>query len=650
MSTTPRPEPSRAVKLFGTEEPVAPPRRLTAGPLTAELDAGNLRHIRFGGVEIIRAISFVVRDRNWGTYNPSITDLSVHEADGFTVSYRARAGDGAQSFGYAARIRGNPDGSVDFEAEGLAETDFETNRTGFVVLHPIVGVSGRPVTVEHVDGTVVERAFPDLVDPVQPLMDLRALTHEPAPGLRVTCRMEGDAFEMEDQRNWTDASYKTYVRPLARPWPYVLPAGGGLVQAVRLRVAGPPPRPAAARGSIALTLGPALGPVPRLGLGLDPDEIGPTRDRAAAVRALGPRVLVCHYDPRRDHGRETLRALAETAALVGAEPWLEAVVARVEGFDEEIAALGRDLAALGSPFPTVLLSPAADLKCTLPGSPWPPAPPAAALFRAARAAFPGARIGGGVFSYFTELNRKRPPVDQLDLVTFTTIATMHAGDDHSVMEGLESLPAIAGSAKAIAGDRPFAVGPSAIGMRHNPYGDAPMPNPGNIRQAMTANDPRPRGLLGAAWALGFFARFAAGGAETITIGSTTGPFGALHTRREWPQPWFDAAGGLFPAFHVLRGLAGLAGRTMFSITASRPDAVQAVAAGRDGAIEAWIANLTGTPLALGIDRPVAEVAVMDQDAFAAAATDPDAMAWPGRPVTGGRLSLGPYAVARLRLS
>lgn len=650
MNTTPRPEPSLSVALFGTEEAVAPPRLLTAGPLTAELDAGNLRHIRFGGIEIVRAISFVVRDRNWGTYNPSITDLSVHEAEGFTVSYRAQAGDGVQSLGYAARIRGNPDGSVDFEAEGLAGTAFETNRTGFVVLHPIVGVSGRPVTVEHVDGTVVERVFPDLIDPVQPMMDLRALTHEPAPGLRVTCRMEGDAFEMEDQRNWADASYKTYVRPLARPWPYVLPAGEGFGQAVRLRVAGPAPRPSAARGSVALTLGPALGPVPRLGLGLDPDEIGPTRERAAALRALGPRVLVCHYDPRRDHGRDTLKALAETAALVGAEPWLEALVARVEGFDEEIAALGRDLVALGSPFPTVLLSPTADLKCTLPGSPWPPAPPATALFRAARAAIPGARIGGGMFSYFTELNRKRPPVDHLDLVSFTTVATMHAGDDRSVMEGLESLPDIARSARAIAGDRPFAVGPSAIGMRHNPYGDAPMPNPGNIRQAMTADDPRQRGLLGAAWALGVFARFAAGGAETITIGSTTGPFGVLHTRRNAAQPWFDAEGGLFPAFHALRGLAGLAGRRMISIAAARPDAVQAVAAERDGGIEAWIANLTGTPLALSLDRPVAEVAVLDQEAFTAAAADPDAMAGLGRPVTDGPLSLGAYAIARLRLS
>ena len=45
-------------------------------------------------------------------------------------------------------------------------------------------------------------------------------------------RMEGDTFEMEDQRNWTGASYKTYVRPLALPWPYTLAAGAKIDQAV----------------------------------------------------------------------------------------------------------------------------------------------------------------------------------------------------------------------------------------------------------------------------------------------------------------------------------------------------------------------------------------------------------------------------------
>jgi len=53
--------------------------------------------------------------------------------------------------------------------------------------------------------------------------------------------------------------------------------------------------------------------------------------------------------------------------------------------------------------------PVGDLKSVLPGGPRPPAPPLEDLYSAARAAFPGVRLGGGMFSFFTELNRKRVP-------------------------------------------------------------------------------------------------------------------------------------------------------------------------------------------------------------------------------------------------
>jgi D-apionolactonase len=84
--------PSRSVRLFGTDQSVTPPRVLKAGPLTVELEAGNLRYIRFSGLEMIRAISFIVRDKNWGTYEPAISDLVVEESgDRFRVAYSAIA-------------------------------------------------------------------------------------------------------------------------------------------------------------------------------------------------------------------------------------------------------------------------------------------------------------------------------------------------------------------------------------------------------------------------------------------------------------------------------------------------------------------------------------------------------------------------------
>ena len=49
-------QPTMSVRRFGTDEPAPRPRILTAGQLTAELDAGNLRHIRFDGVELILSL------------------------------------------------------------------------------------------------------------------------------------------------------------------------------------------------------------------------------------------------------------------------------------------------------------------------------------------------------------------------------------------------------------------------------------------------------------------------------------------------------------------------------------------------------------------------------------------------------------------
>jgi hypothetical protein len=639
-------EPSRAIRLHGTEEPVTPPRLLRAGALTAELEAGNLRYIRFGGVEMIRAVSYIVRDKNWGTYNPEIRDPRVEQdADGFRVTYSAVAKDPTQEFEYGAEIVGRADGTLRFSARGRAVTDFLTNRTGFVVLHPIADLAGKPARVTDTAGKTLDTRFPELIDPVQPMMNLRAIRHAFAPGAQVDCVMEGDAFEMEDQRNWTDASYKTYVRPLALPWPYTLAKGTGLEQSVTLTVSGPAPARAGADEAIRVTVGEVVGQVPSLGLGLDPDDAADARARAPALRAAGVGYLVCRHDPRRGHGRDTLAEAAETARALGAAPWLEAIVAEVEGFEAEVAALGEMAATLGSPFPVVLVSPASDLKCTLPGSPWPPCPPAVALYRATRRAFPGARLGGGMFSYFTELNRKRPPRGELDFVSFTTSALVHAGDDRSVTESLESLPHIARSVRAIVGDTPYAVGPSAIGMRDNPYGQATMPNPGNIRQAMNRNDPRQRGLLGAAWNLAYFAHFAAGGAREIALGGATGPFGLAHAPAEYPQPWFDEADGLFPVYHVARGLARLRGAPMRAVQISAPREVQAFA-GRD---EIWLANLMGEPRRVKLGTPLSgHVARLDADSFVAAAKDPDALDRGERRFSGDDIELDAYALVRLR--
>ena len=104
----------------------------------------------------------------------------------------------------------------------------------FVLLHPMRECAGLPCRVEKVDGTVQLGEFPKYISPHQPFIDVRAISHEVAPNLHADVRFDGDIFEMEDQRNWTDASYKTYCTPLRIPYPVEIRAGTKISQSVTL--------------------------------------------------------------------------------------------------------------------------------------------------------------------------------------------------------------------------------------------------------------------------------------------------------------------------------------------------------------------------------------------------------------------------------
>ncbi|RUU77069.1 hypothetical protein EOC06_24975, partial [Mesorhizobium sp. M7A.F.Ca.MR.362.00.0.0] len=218
------------------------------------------------------------------------------------------------------------------------------------------------------------------------------------------------------------------------------------------------------------------------------------------------------------------------------------------------------------------------------------------VYAAARRAFPDIRLGGGMFSYFTELNRKRVPADQLDFITHCTCPIVHAADDLSIMQSLEALPFITRSARAIFGAKPYRIGPSTIAMRQNPYGSATKPNPGGQRVAMADSDPRHTGQFAAAWTIGYAARVAPVGLEMLTLSSFTGPFGVLASSGE-PV----AEGSHRPIFQPIKGLCELAGLAHVSARTSDETKVLALA-GRSasGKTIAWLANLTAEDVQVDI--------------------------------------------------
>lgn len=212
---------------------------LHAGPLIAEYEGGSLRYIRWGGREVLRRVVVAVRDRHWNTIPAVISHETINNLpDRFQVTFRAEHLLGDVDFAWEGSIHGEPNGTIRWTMSGQPRRVFWRNRIGFCVLHPIAEYAGRECVVEHSDGTRESARFPELIAPYQPFKDVKALWHEVAPGVQACVRTGGDIFETEDQRNWSDASFKTYSTPLQIPFPVAVGPGDVVQQEIELTLAG----------------------------------------------------------------------------------------------------------------------------------------------------------------------------------------------------------------------------------------------------------------------------------------------------------------------------------------------------------------------------------------------------------------------------
>ena len=97
--------------------------------------------------------------------------------------------------------------------------------------------AGHDVLVRHTDGTESSAMFPRLIAPQQVLRNIRGLQHAVSTGWDMSVDFEGEtSWETEDQRQWCDFSFKTYVRPLSSQTPYTLAAGTVTIQRVVVKV------------------------------------------------------------------------------------------------------------------------------------------------------------------------------------------------------------------------------------------------------------------------------------------------------------------------------------------------------------------------------------------------------------------------------
>ena len=219
------------------------PAVLTAGELTMLYEGGFIRYIKWGDVEIVRMINHAVRDQNWGTLNMIISNEKIRsDKNSFHIEYDAKCQQGDVDFRWNCTIQGNADSSIQFSIKGKAFSSFHRNRIGFTVLHPIESCMGKDCIITHSNNTEEVCQFPIQISPSQPFLDVTKMEWKLTDTLQAKLNFEGDIFETEDQRNWVDASYKTYCTPLTIPFPVKVELDDEINQTIQLVVSGVKPQ------------------------------------------------------------------------------------------------------------------------------------------------------------------------------------------------------------------------------------------------------------------------------------------------------------------------------------------------------------------------------------------------------------------------
>lgn len=537
-------------------------RNYRVGDLSFDLDNGVVRYLCWKDVELLRAISFTVRDTAWATYEQTPGDFEVTLTDDrVRITYSAVINGEEGDFTYHAQLTAQSDGTLVYQTRGSTKGGLLTNRCGLAVLHCIDGIAGQQVNVEHTDGSKAKVLVATSISPHQPVLDIRSLSYTPLPGLTLGLRFEGDAFEMEDQRNWSDASLKTYVRPLSRGYPYRILPGEEVFQRVTIAVTGNSANKAT-NAEPTIEIGEIVGAMPEIGLALaNPIDLPPSArvnylvarlDLWGASTCLPYRNPTIPFDldvivPAREPGAE-LEKVAQTLQMSGLTPRRLLFLPRRDLRDRS----AYDVPNGEADYPEILA--------------------------VARRVFPDKKLGGGTIVGFSELNRSRP-ARGVDFVAHSTQAIVHAADDRSVMETLASVPYIVASVRRIVGSLEYRLGPVSIGAPQDFYSGRSQPNPEGKKRPAAEIDPRQSLSFAAAFAMGYAA--AAAGIESLTLGATSGSIGVA------------GKGRLYPLGELAEWLAAVAGRPRRPVV--MPTGLAAIAVDGDVQRQLLIANLDARP-------------------------------------------------------
>ncbi len=589
-------------KWTGVKEASEKPCKLYAGKLSLDFVSGRLINISMGGKNVIDEVYFALRDYNWGTIPYRVENLVVaQQKDAFAVSFTAIHDQDNMQFEWQAAIKGSSDSTISYAFNGVAKSQFMKNRIGFCILHP-ASCSGVACEVRHFNSQTERGNFPTEISPHQPFFDIKAITHFPARGVTVRVDFEGDVFEMEDQRNWTDASFKTYCTPLAIPFPAPVNPGDGFSQSVTISVETGPEAEETKVSDDEAFISLDSGDIRRgSGFSLGSCITRPLTDlQMRRVRMLELSQL--RYDYHFNESFENFEKIFEQARVLGLK--IQLAVFFTESREAELETLRtivgehvQDLMGL------VVFQ--QDVK-VVPEE----------LLTAVRESLAGfaVPVGSGTDAFFTQINRQRLPESLLDFVSYSSNPQVHAFDNVSIMSTMEGLAATVFSCAKIYPTLPVWVSPITLKMRWNP--DATGKEIIKKGQAPRDVDTRQMSLFAASWFLRSAAAAITSGAAGANYFELAGCKGIMEEEapdRDYPFPSVpDMLYPLYYAFFALRGL------NAFDITVSVTESATILALRNSDRMRLILANSKSEAVTLRLaDAPLSMRGVMlDEDSTA----------------------------------
>jgi len=517
---------------YGTSDELPRQLHLQAGPLSMIYEDGSLRYVQHNGVELIRMIYSAVRDPAWARVSGRIFNETITSKErSFNIEYDIEYKIAEIDFVTRHKLSGDENGNVNVNVNGTAKSSFRRNRLGICVLHPINDCAGRHCVIIQEDPETKEQktldlAFPERIAPNVIFTNIRTMSWQVKGLPRATISFTGDLFETEDQRNWTDSSFKTYCTPLRVPFPVTVSPGATVAQSVTLSFdksvnALQENDESAVQMRLSISDNKKV-PIPELGICHPATSVELSQEEVETLKGFGLRHYRLEVTFDSAWEEKLLKGLG-TATQLGLNAELACFFSEHNFLQElgELIAVCRSNPAFRSGGNLLLFqknvstTPLALIEFAVPRL---------------REVFGDVKIGAGTNNYFAEFNRNPPP-NKIDFVTYSLNPQVHAFDNSSMIETLEAQAETVRSANEVTKNRPVRVSPVTLRPRFNP--DASQKKPGEeLPQDNENADPRQMSLFGAGWLLGSIKSLGQAGAESITYFETTGKKGLLSLQFE----------------------------------------------------------------------------------------------------------------------